>query len=145
MISISYLFEREEDTKMKVGVIGYSAQKFDEELADKLILSGLEKLGIDKIGYIVSGLTNLGVPKIAYEIAVSLGLKTVGIACELAKDYELFPVDIKIIKGDNWGDESETFLNYIDTLIKVGGGKQSEKEYEHFNGSKFEFELPVIK
>jgi hypothetical protein len=145
MISIAYLFEQKEDKKMKVGVVGYSAQKFDEELAKKLIFSGLEKIGIDKIECIVSGLTNLGIPKIAYEIATELGLKTVGIACNLAKDYDLFPVDVKILKGDNWGDESETFLNYIDVLVKVGGGKQSEEEYTKFDKTKFKFELPALK
>jgi hypothetical protein len=145
MISLSYLFEQEKDKKMEIGVIGYSAQKFDEEQAKKLILLGLEKVKAKKGDHLVSGLTNLGIPKLAYEIATNMGLITVGIACKLANDYDLFPVDIKIIKGDKWGDESETFLNYIDTLIKVGGGPQSEKEYEKFKGPKFKFELPAIK
>lgn len=145
MISLSYLFEQEKDTKMRIGVIGYSAQKFDEEQAKKLILLGLEKVKAKKDDYLVSGLTNLGIPKLAYEVATKLGLKTVGIACKLAYDNDLFPVDIKIIKGDKWGDESETFLNYIDCLIKVGGGPQSEKEYDKFNKTKFKFDLPAIK
>lgn len=144
MISLSYLFERE-DKPMEIGVIGYSGQKFDETLAKKLIRLGLEKAGAKSGDYLVSGLTNLGIPKLAYEIAVSLGMRTVGIACELAYEDELFPVDIKIIKGNKWGDESETFLDYIDVLIKVGGGKQSESEYAKFKGPKFKFELPAIK
>ncbi|MBI4148037.1 hypothetical protein HY490_01990 [Candidatus Woesearchaeota archaeon] len=56
------------------------------------------------------------------------GYRTVGIACAKAKDYELFPVNEKIIVGDNWGDESPVFLNYIDVLVRVGGGAQSKRE-----------------
>ena len=149
MINISYLFEQEEITekekKMKIGVIGYSGQKFDEEKAKELIKQGLEQVGAKVGDWLVSGLTNLGIPKLAYKIATNIGMGTVGIACELAKDYDLFPVDIKIIKGDNWGDESETFLNYIDCLIKVGGGKQSEEEFEKFDRPKIEFDLPATK
>lgn len=147
MLNISYLFEQKNigDAKMKIGVVGYSAQKFDENQAKKLILLGLEKVEAKKGDYLVSGLTNLGIPKLAYEIATKLGLKTVGIACKLAYNDDLFPVDKKIIIGDKWGDESETFLNYIDCLIKVGGGPQSEKEYEKFTKTKFKFDLPSIK
>jgi len=144
MISLNCLFEQEEDSK-KIGIIGYSSQKFDEEQAKKLILLGLEKVKAKKGDYLVSGLTNLGIPKLAYEIATKIGLKTVGIACKLANDYELFPVNKKIIVGNNWGDESGTFLNYIDCLIKIGGGEQSEKEYKQFKGDKFEFKLSTIK
>jgi len=150
MISIRYLFEQEESKKgnrkeMKIGIIGYSGQKFDEEQGKKLIELGLSNLGIQDYDIIVSGLTNLGIPKLAYEIATEREMKTVGIACNLAKDYDLFPVDEKILVGDKWGDESETFLNYIEALIKVGGGKQSEEEYKRFKGPKFEFDLPATK
>ena len=145
MISLSYLFEQEKRQEMKIGVIGYSGQKFDEEQGKKLILKGLSDLGVQDYDVIVSGLTNLGIPKLAYEIATEWGMKTVGIACKLVTDYELFPVDEEIIVGDNWGDESETFLNYIDALIKVGGGPQSEAEYAKFKKTKCEFDLPAIK
>jgi hypothetical protein len=41
----------------------------------------------------------------------------------------LYPVDVPpIIVGDNWGDESKTFLDSIDMLVRVGGGKQSLEE-----------------
>ena len=145
MISLSYLFEQEKRKEMKIGVIGYSAQKFDEEQGKKLILRGLSDLGVQGYDIIVSGLTNLGIPKLAYEIATEWGMRTVGISCKLAKDHDCFSVDEEIIVGDNWGDESETFLNYIDALIKVGGGKQSEEEYKKFNKIKYEYDLPAIK
>ncbi len=30
--------------------------------------------------------------------------------------------------GDEWGDESEKFLDSIDVLVRIGGGKQSMAE-----------------
>ena len=145
MISLSYLFEQEKRKEMKIGVIGYSAQKFDETLAKKLIQLGLEKAGAKSGDELVSGLTDLGIPGLAYRIGKNQNMKLIGIACKLAKDYECYPVDNEILIGEKWGDESETFLNYIDTLIKVGGGPQSEAEYEKFKGPKFKFELPAVK
>ena len=130
---------------MKIGVIGYSAQKFNEAKAKELIFQGMESMGFQDTDSIVSGLTNIGIPKIAYQLAKEHNLETVGIACKLATDYECYPVDKKIIIGSNWGDESRTFLNYIDVLIKVGGGKQSEEEYSKFRGEKVEYDLPSSK
>lgn len=85
---------------LRIGVVGYSSQKFDEDEA-KLILESV----FDVIEYkfpkqnkvIISGLTNLGIPKLAYEEARKRKWLTVGIACEQAKDYELFPVDKQYI------------------------------------------------
>ena len=64
-----------------------------------------------------------------------------GIACEKAKEYDLFPVDKKIIVGKEWGDESETLLNNIDVLVRIGGGKQSLREVKQFQ----ETGKPVIE
>jgi hypothetical protein len=115
---------------LNVGIVGYSATQFNigeaELILMELFLSAKKNSGIPV--NIVSGLTNIGVPKIAYGIAKTYGFYTTGIACSKAFDYECFPVDTKIIVGDNWGDESETFLNYIDILVRVGGGKQSLAE-----------------
>ena len=52
-----------------------------------------------------------------------------------------------IIVGKEWGDESETFLNKIDCIVKIGGGKQSEKEFAQAKDMEmetYEFELAVI-
>ena len=87
---------------------------------------------------VVSGLTAVGIPGIAYHLVTTGRInkdtfgKTVGIACSKAKDYPQFPVDEKHIIGDNWGDESEFFLNYIDALVRIGGGEQSKKEVQLF-------------
>lgn len=115
----------------KVGFVGYSGTKFDENKAKKVIKLIFDKLEPYKNQIeIVSGLTNMGIPKLVYEEAVNREMKTVGIACEKAYENECFEVDKKIIKGNEWGDESNTFLRYIDVLIKLGGGKQSIKEFE---------------
>ena len=77
---------------------------------------------------VVSGLTALGIPKLVYEEAVQRGLRTIGIACQKAHDNPCFDVDEFIIYGNEWGDESEFFLGYIDALVRIGGGKQSHRE-----------------
>lgn len=126
---------------MRVGVVGYSGQKFDTEEANSLLIEAFEELGHfsfagirDKSlqhfsdACIVSGLTNLGIPALAYKIASDHFLKTMGIACSKAKDYDCYPCDRVHIIGNNWGDESEAFLASIDYLIRIGGGKQSHAE-----------------
>lgn len=89
----------------------------------------------------------MGIPALAYREAVKKGWKTVGIACEKAKEYDLFDVDEKHIVGKEWGDESESFLDMIDMMIKVGGGKQSKEEAEKakkMGKLVFEYELELI-
>lgn len=118
---------------MRIGVIGYSAQSFDEDKARKLLKEAinneLKRYGLSRHDIeIVSGLSNIGIPKIAYEIAKDNTIKTVGIAPREVFNYDLFPVDEQMIVGKTFGEESEYFLNYIDMLIKCGGGKQSERE-----------------
>ncbi len=123
---------------LKIGVVGYSSGKYDEIQARLLVTLSLSYI-VDKVGsqyQIVSGLTNLGIPALAYEFAVRHGIPTVGVACSKAEEYECFPVNEKIIVGDEWGDESETFLSMCDVLIRVGGGKQSLEEVKAFKSMK---------
>ena len=138
---------------MKIGIVGYSSGDFDIDMADELVSLGLAymsfRLGNENLKgcELVSGLTDVGIPGIAYKKATDLGLKTVGIACSLASEYDCFPVDSKIIVGDDWGDESKTFIDYIDAIIRVGGGKQSFEEVAAFkklkpNAPIIEMELP---
>lgn len=138
---------------LKIGLVGYSDKKFDKELASKLTRIGILKAinensdGDPSRIFIVSGLTNIGIPSIGYSFAKDMGWKTVGIACKKAYEYECFPVDEEIIVGENWGDESSTFLDYIDVLVRVGGGKQSLKE-EGLAKEKglpiYSYELPLL-
>lgn len=130
----------------RIGVVGYSGQKFDTDKARQLIATGIDALlsmqyDLPVTVEIVSGLTDLGVPAIAYRYAVEQGYRTVGVAAKKAANYDLFPVDEKILVGENWGDESPTFLAKIDAMLKVGGGKQSEREFAEFAGTKLSLEL----
>lgn len=132
---------------MRIGVCGYSAQRFDEESAHKILVETLEQYK-DKDPIIVSGLTNLGVPAIAYWLANAEGYKTIGIACKKAVKYDCFPCDQVHLIGEEWGDESETFLAAIDVLIRVGGGNQSKKECakaKELGILTIEYELEALK
>jgi len=117
---------------LRVGVIGFSAQSFDEDQARRILMDAFKQIKRVEGGNveIVSGLTWQGIPGLAYEIATAFDFQTVGIACAKARDYECFPCDRTHIIGQSWGDESATFLNSIDYLIKVGGGRQSEIEFQ---------------
>jgi hypothetical protein len=124
---------------VKIGVVGFSQRHFDHEAAQlhlRRFVSELLELPecVATAPEIVSGLTNQGVPKLAYELARELGLPTVGIAARQALRVRagLFPVDRRIIVGERFGDESPVLINYIDKLIRVGGGPQSRAEVELF-------------
>ena len=129
---------------MKIGIVGYSALKFDTNVARDLINKGLDHFKANENDILVSGLTALGIPLLAYEEAVKRGMQTYGVACKEAEECEQFPVDLKALIGENWGDESNYFLNLIDVLVKIGGGPQSEKEFALFTGPKIEYELDSI-
>lgn len=138
---------------MRVGVVGYSAAKFDVDKARLLVdvgLSYFRKQYDGKMFEVVSGLTNLGVPALAYAWAADNKVFTVGIACSKATEYDCYPVDHKIIEGSEWGDESDTFLEYIDVMLRIGGGKQSLEEAATFtrkypHKAIIELELPERK
>ncbi len=136
---------------LRLGVVGYCPPtKFDEKKALSLLQQAYDLVKENFSNYqitVVSGLTNLGTIKLAYEEAKRRGWKTAGVACKKAFNYKnLFPVDEKtVIVGENWGDESETFINSIDALIRIGGGPQSLKETElaRKKGKKvYEYDLP---
>lgn len=136
---------------LRIGVTGYSLQKFDEEAAGFMLKAAFQYLKMQHRAEnvdIVSGLTNLGVPAVAYQIARDLEFTTTGIACVLAKEYKCFPVDQEVIVGEQWGEESETFLNSIDVLVRVGGGKQAIRETKLASSKgipTMEFDLPPLE
>lgn len=132
---------------MKIGVIGYSAQRFDKDLANKILLEVLSPYASEPVE-LISGLTDIGIPALAYRIAESFGWTTAGIACSKASAYTCFPVDRRQIVGDNWGDESKAFLGQLDLLVRVGGGNQSFKEIESAKQAGIgciEHELPILE
>ena len=68
---MSWYKRADKETNMRIGVIGYSAQKFDEDEALKLINKAFDKISSDHhlVISVVSGWTNLGIPAIAYREA----------------------------------------------------------------------------
>jgi len=123
---------------MKIGVVGFSHENINHDKARALLRQSFHEL-MQKHSHnepieIVSGLTNIGIPKIAYEIADEQGWITVGISAERALHVKcgIYLVDQQIIEGKEFGDESIVFIDYIDFLVRVGGGKQSHREVEMF-------------
>lgn len=137
--------------EINIGIVGYSAQKFNEEDAKRMIFEAYNMLDAkyaDQKKVIISGLTDLGIPALAYREAVRRGWKTVGIACKKAVEFACFPVDETKIIGNEWGDESPSFLKSIDVLVRIGGGNQAKRETleAKANGKGvIEYELPSIK
>lgn len=137
---------------MNIGVVGYSGKPFDEKIGEALVELAF-KIVIPEDAdpsevRIISGLTNIGIPALAYKIAEKRGYETVGIACKKAKEYDCFDCDEVKIVGEEWGDESETFLKSIDFLIRVGGGKQSieeTKKAKEMGVEVYEYDLPLKK
>ena len=138
-------------SSLRIGVVGYSPPtQFDENKARRALNRIFDRIAGNADGKdiaVVSGLTDVGVPSIAYHTAKERGWRTVGVACSKASEHKCFPVDEQIIVGDDWGDESETFLGKCDILIRVGGGKQSHTEATAFKaqgGTVYEFNLAAI-
>ncbi|MDQ3008844.1 MAG: hypothetical protein M3Q81_04595 [bacterium] len=140
----------------RVGVIGFSKQLFDTELAEAAIVAEIIKVTKefpDLELVIVSGYTNMGVPEIAHELANRYGLRTVGIACSKAlsgfkaREFDLCKVDYSIIVGDEWGKESPTLFRYCHQFIRVGGGNQAHEEaaaIKAINKPITEYNLPAL-
>lgn len=122
-----------------IGIVGYSSTEFDVDLARDILKHILDFVITDYNNTkIISGLTNLGIPKLAYEYAISNDIITVGVACSKANEFPIFTTNETFIIGEEWGDESEFFIDMLDCLIRIGGGDQSKRECQMFL-SKFPF------
>ncbi|MDC3379244.1 hypothetical protein OAX78_03075 [Planctomycetota bacterium] len=124
---------------IRIGVVGFSRKHFDQATATRELRSILQELLATLLEphpdvEIVSGLTNQGVPRIAYQLARELNLKTVGVSARRALRVRagVYPVDERIIQGEEFGDESEAFVNMVDLLIRIGGRPQSRHEVDLF-------------
>ena len=122
---------------IKYGIVGFSKNQFDKKAAFKLLdtlFAQLKAKHPNESVEIVSGYTDTGVPKIAYNLAEKYGFTTVGFSAKQALEVSsgVFPADKVFLEGEKFGDESEAFINYIDRLIRIGGGKQSRKEVALF-------------
>jgi len=89
-------------------------KKLKDEHGDNLIVS--------------SGATMEGVPKIIYDICAEEGIAAMGVACEKAFNYPLGTMKYLVIEGQNWGDESPSFLKTSDEFVLLGGGGQAKRE-----------------
>ncbi len=123
--------------KLRIGVVGFSRSQFDQKMAIIILRNIFEKLTKGKNlseFEIVSGYTNAGVPRLAYRIADEMGIETVGFSARQALRVRsgVYPVKKEILVGERFGEESEKFIEYIDLLVRVGGGSQSRKEVEMF-------------
>lgn len=122
---------------MKIGVVGFSRNQFDRAKARSIIKKELQQLA-QRINpsevELVSGYTNSGVPQITYEEGRKLGFILTGFSAKQALRVRsgVYPVDQVILKGERFGDESVDFVNYIDGMIRVGGGPQSRHEVALF-------------
>ena len=125
-----------------VGVTGFSGQWSDAKIAadgniKSDVVAAVASLEIhlaelkEKYGerlVISSGATNEGVPKIIYDLCGSLGISAMGVTSAKAYDYPLGKMDYLIVMGNDWGEESPTFLNTSDEFIMLGGGGQAKRE-----------------
>lgn len=138
---------------LKIGFVGYSYGKFSLRKARKILD---EIFDIIKKKYkpkyevieIVTGATALGIPKLVYQYADQNSYKTIGIMCKDGYNYPLYPCDKIVAIGNSWGDESESFITYIDILYKIGGGSQSNAEAEMARKAYkpvFEYELEQLQ
>jgi hypothetical protein len=121
----------------KIGIVGFSRNQFNKQEAAKkleqMLLKVIENRPIEEVA-LVSGYTSSGVPKLAYILADRLGLHTVGFSSKRALTVKsgVYPVSEVILIGEKFGDESQAFVEYINVLIRIGGGPQSRHEVELF-------------
>jgi len=127
--------------KLKVGIVGYSGQKFDVAKAERLLRIEFDDL-IQSFSFepedveIVSGYTNIGVPEIAFRLAKEYGFTTRAIANQkdLQPKYNGQRASVNcVVLNDEWverGQESAYFIEHCHMFIQIGGGKQSFAEME---------------
>ncbi len=137
--------------ELRIGVVGYCPpSRFDGDEALRMLREAYDILDEEyplAEKTVVSGLTDVGVLALAYREASDRGWRTVGIAPSKSAEYDCFPVDKAVIIGDEWGDESPTFLDAIDVLVRVGGGAQSLREAAEMRarGKRvIEYDLPRL-
>ncbi len=133
-----FIKTNEKKGHMKIGVVGHSSDNIDETLGSTLLDQMISKIvaitTMSEDIEIVTGLTNIGVPKLAYNIADKRNYSKIGISAQQAYEVKcgVYPVDKEIIVGQKFGDESTVFIDYIDYLVRVGGGTQSANEVKLF-------------
>ncbi len=108
------------------GIVGYSVMDFDRELAQNAVDYVLDDLPMGSV--IVTGATKIGIPAMMVVSAKERGIKSIGIMPQEGYETGLSKVDELVIEGEKWGDESARFIEMIDVLYAIGGGRQATKE-----------------
>jgi hypothetical protein len=145
----SNVFSPEEiENSYKIGVVGWSSIGFDINYATKILNEFYTEVRKKHNGTIsiVSGWSNIGIPQIATNLAQKFGFIRIGYSAAEVLKYELCDVDIGYIVGEKFGDESEAFVDYVDEILKLGGGLQAERELKYAIKNKknvIEYELPI--
>ncbi len=125
-----------------IGVVGFSGQWSDQKIeADPSLRSDAEagaavlrefltqaKQRHGSRLVVSSGATMEGVPKIIYSLCEELGIEAMGVTSAKAYDYALGKMRYLIVEGEDWGQESATFLRTSDEIIMMGGGGQAKRE-----------------
>ncbi|MEZ4471670.1 MAG: hypothetical protein R3F60_12880 [bacterium] len=115
-----------------VGVVGYSRPLDPASIpaVDAALQAALEACAAAAGGpiYVVSGATDAGVPGRAHALARRLGLVSVGFTARAALAWPLAPLDLLVLAGQRFGDESAAFVRTCDAFVVLGGGPQSTHE-----------------
>ena len=117
-----------------VGFCGYSNEGDINKGTHELVAETLTTLAMecDVAGYrimAVGGYTNSGINRILRQVCTDLNIPLAGITSGKCYDYPCWDsVDYLKVVGDNWGDESANFVDALDILVRIDGGKQSYAE-----------------
>lgn len=119
---IRYLITK--DLPLKIGVVGYITQKFDEEKARKLLKRIFDKINgkyPKRRKVVISMLVDLGVCSLAYREATRRRWKTVGIENQLVRTYKPFPVN-EVVRAETAMHERFSFFTIpLDVVVRIGG------------------------
>ncbi|MFT4977926.1 MAG: hypothetical protein ACI8S6_003833 [Myxococcota bacterium] len=114
-----------------LGVVGSSGGMPHPPPEAEAALSALLREASEAHGerlWVVSGATDVGVPGLTHRLCRAAGIQTAGLTAAQGLEYSLAPLDMLIVVGERFGDESDDLLALCDALIILGGGPQAERE-----------------
>lgn len=117
----------------KIGVVGFSDENKMHPDTYTLLANLIKQIcetDVKKNSFVfVGGYTNTGINRILYDCCKTNGVLIGAICSGKHKEYECWPdVDYLEVIGNEWGDESESFVNSLDLIIRIDGGEQSHSE-----------------
>ena len=116
--------------------MGYSGGKeFNPEATEIAVRALLRQLDSSRV-IVSSGATNIGLPEVVYRVAHELGFQTLGITSLKAGGNEPARMDYLLNSGNEWGHESDLFVQSSDILVAIGGKNQTYLESAHAFASR---------